>query len=60
MAVIWLFLIVFLVYPLLRIFYDAVTDEAGPLTLANFRAFFSGPLLPALAVATRSCSGWPP
>jgi iron(III) transport system permease protein len=38
-AVIWLFLIVFLVYPLLRIFYDAFTDDAGALTLANFLAF---------------------
>ena len=28
-AAIWLFLIVFLVYPLLRIFYDAFSDEAG-------------------------------
>jgi iron(III) transport system permease protein len=38
-AAIWLFLIVFLVYPLLRIFYDAFTDEAGRLTLANFAEF---------------------
>ena len=38
-AVIWLFLLVFLVYPLLRIFYDAFTDEAGRLTLANFAEF---------------------
>jgi iron(III) transport system permease protein len=36
---IWLFLVVFLVYPLLRIFYDAFTDEAGRLTLANFAEF---------------------
>ena len=40
-GLIWLFLAVFLVYPLTRIFYDAVTDEAGRLTLANFVAFFS-------------------
>jgi iron(III) transport system permease protein len=40
-ALIWLFLALFLVYPLTRIFYDAVTDEAGRLTLANFAAFFS-------------------
>lgn len=40
-AVIWLFLIAFLVYPLLRIFYDAFTDEAGALTLANFGAFLA-------------------
>jgi iron(III) transport system permease protein len=38
-AAIWLFLLAFLVYPLLRIFYDAFTDEAGRLTLANFAAF---------------------
>jgi iron(III) transport system permease protein len=38
-AAIWLFLVVFLVYPLLRIFYDAFTDEAGRVTLANFTEF---------------------
>ncbi len=38
-AAIWLFLLLFLVYPLLRIFYDAFTDEAGRFTLANFVAF---------------------
>ena len=38
-ATIWLFLLVFLVYPLLRIFYDAFTDEAGRVTLANFAEF---------------------
>jgi iron(III) transport system permease protein len=36
---IWLFLIVFLVYPLTRIFYDAVTDEAGRFTLAHLVEF---------------------
>ncbi len=40
-AVIWLFLALFLVYPLTRIFYDAVTDEAGRLTVSNFAAFFT-------------------
>ena len=40
-GLIWLFLALFLVYPLTRIFYDAVTDEAGRLTLANFVAFFT-------------------
>jgi iron(III) transport system permease protein len=39
-GLIWLFLLVFLVYPLIRIFYDAVTDEGGRLTLANFLGFF--------------------
>jgi iron(III) transport system permease protein len=38
-AAIWLFLALFLVYPLLRIFYDAFTDEAGRLTLAHFVEF---------------------
>jgi iron(III) transport system permease protein len=38
-AAIWLFLLVFLVYPLVRIFYDAVTDEAGRLTIAHFVEF---------------------
>jgi iron(III) transport system permease protein len=38
-AAIWLFLLVFLVYPLLRIFYDAFTDEAGRFTIANFAEF---------------------
>jgi iron(III) transport system permease protein len=40
-AAIWLFLLVFLVYPLLRIFYDAFTDEAGLFTIANFVEFAS-------------------
>jgi iron(III) transport system permease protein len=39
-AVVWLFLLVFLVYPLLRIIYDAFSDDSGRLTLANFAAFF--------------------
>ena len=38
---IWLFLAVFLLYPLARIFYDAVTDDAGQLTLRNFAEFFT-------------------
>jgi iron(III) transport system permease protein len=38
-ALIWAFLGVFLVYPLLRIFYDAFSDEAGRLTLVNFIEF---------------------
>src|ERR1700730_744503 len=40
-GLLWLFLALFLVYPLLRIFYDAVADEGGRLTLANFAAFFT-------------------
>ncbi len=38
-ALIWTFLAVFLVYPLVRIFYDAFSDEAGRLTLVNFVEF---------------------
>ncbi|HZQ74176.1 MAG TPA: iron ABC transporter permease [Burkholderiales bacterium] len=40
-ALIWLFLIVFVFYPLTRIFYDAFTNEAGALTVANFHEFFT-------------------
>jgi iron(III) transport system permease protein len=40
-ALIWVFLIVFVVYPLTRIFYDAFSNEAGQLTLANFQEFFT-------------------
>lgn len=40
-VLIWTFLILFVVYPLTRIFYDAFTDEAGHLTLANFWDFFT-------------------
>jgi iron(III) transport system permease protein len=40
-GLIWTFLILFLVYPLGRVFYDAVTDEAGRWTLANFHDFFT-------------------
>ncbi len=40
-GLIWTFLILFLVYPLGRIFYEAVTDEAGRWTLANFHDFFT-------------------
>ncbi len=42
-VLIWLFLLVFLVYPLLRIFYDAFSDDAGRITLANFVAFARDP-----------------
>jgi len=38
---VWAFLIVFALFPLLRIFYDAVTDEIGRITLANFYEFFT-------------------
>jgi iron(III) transport system permease protein len=38
---IWAFLLLFVFYPLTRIFYDAFTDEAGVVTLANFHEFFT-------------------
>ena len=40
-GLIWAFLIVFVLYPLTRIFFDAFTDEAGAFTLANFQEFFT-------------------
>jgi iron(III) transport system permease protein len=40
-GLIWAFLAVFVLFPLTRIFYDAVTNEAGQFTLANFQMFFS-------------------
>jgi iron(III) transport system permease protein len=40
-GLIWAFLIVFVVFPLMRIFYDAFTDDAGHLTLVNFHEFFT-------------------
>ena len=39
-GLIWVFLAIFLVYPLTRIFYDAFTTEAGQFTLLNFQEFF--------------------
>jgi len=40
-SLIWVFLILFVLYPLTRIFYDAFTNEAGQFTLANFGTFFT-------------------
>lgn len=40
-GLIWAFLILFVLYPLTRIFYDAFTNEAGWFTLANFQEFFT-------------------
>jgi iron(III) transport system permease protein len=66
-ALIWTFLLVFVLFPLTRIFYDAFTDEAGAFTLANFREFFTDSfylrsfwksmLLGAMAVLTTSVIG---
>src|SRR2546426_12703685 len=38
-GVIWLFLLLFLVYPLGRILYDAFSDDAGRLAIGNFVEF---------------------
>jgi iron(III) transport system permease protein len=40
-GLIWTFLIVFVLFPLTRIFYDAFTNEAGQLTVVNFYEFFT-------------------
>jgi len=40
-VLIWAFLILFILFPLTRIFYDAVTNEAGQFTLGHFRDFFT-------------------
>ncbi|MBA4394214.1 MAG: hypothetical protein C0407_11740 [Desulfobacca sp.] len=37
----WLFFLVFLIYPLIRLFYDSFTNESGLFTLANFQDFFT-------------------
>src|SRR5260221_9982985 len=40
-GLIWAFLILFVLYSLTRIFYDAFSNDAGQLTLANFHEFFA-------------------
>ena len=40
-GLIWAFLILFVLYPLTRIFYDAFSNEAGQFTLVNFQEFFT-------------------
>lgn len=40
-ALIWAFLLLFVLYPLTRIFYDAFTNEVGHFTFANFLEFFT-------------------
>jgi len=40
-GLIWAFLVLFLLYPLCRIFYDAFSDDAGALTLRHFVEFFT-------------------
>jgi iron(III) transport system permease protein len=40
-AALWVFFIVFLIYPLIRLFYDSFTTEDGIFTLANYYQFFT-------------------
>ena len=40
-CLIWTFLLLFVLFPLTRISYDAVTNEAGQFTLSNFQDFFT-------------------
>ena len=40
-ASIWAFFGIFLIYPLIRLFYDAFTTEQGSFTLMNFYDFFT-------------------
>jgi iron(III) transport system permease protein len=66
-ALIWAFLIAFVLYPLTRIFYDAFTTEAGQFTLVNFqdfltdrfylRSLWNSLLLAAAAVVSTSVIG---
>lgn len=66
-GLIWLFLAIFLIYPLTRIFYDAFTTEAGQFTWVNFseffddsfylRSFWKSMLLGVATVATTSIIG---
>jgi iron(III) transport system permease protein len=66
-ALIWAFLLLFVLYPLTRIFYDAFTTEAGRFTLGNFqdfltdrfylRSLWNSLVLGAAAVVTTSVIG---
>ena len=40
-ASIWAFFSIFLIYPLIRLFYDAFTTDEGSFTLLNFQQFFT-------------------
>jgi len=42
-AAIWAFFAIFLIYPLIRLFYDAFTTDQGIFTLMNFYDFFTDP-----------------
>lgn len=68
-AGIWAFLAVFLIYPLIRLFFDAFTTSENVFTLANFsdfftdtfylKALFNSLLLGAATVVTSSLIGIP-
>ena len=40
-ALIWAFFALFLIYPLIRLFYDTFTTDQGNFTLMNFYGFFT-------------------
>ena len=40
-ALIWAFFGLFLIYPLIRLFYDTFTTDQGYFTLMNFSGFFT-------------------
>jgi iron(III) transport system permease protein len=40
-AALWAFFAVFLIYPLLRLFYDSFSTDDGVFTLANYYRFFT-------------------
>ena len=40
-ASIWAFFSIFLIYPLIRLFYDSFTTDEGSFTLLNFQQFFT-------------------
>ena len=40
-AAVWAFFIIFLIYPLIRLFYDSFTTETGVFTISNFQDFFT-------------------
>ena len=40
-ASLWAFFSIFLIYPLIRLFYDAFTTDEGSFTLLNFQQFFT-------------------
>lgn len=40
-GLLWAFFIVFLIFPLIRLFYDSFTTDQGVFTLANYRDFFT-------------------